>query len=128
MPYSLEFRLNACPICLTCLDCQDKYGQNCSCQARKLEWKRKKVERDYKVDFCQRPFTQKGATNQKTALDKEFIDWILANISPHIDLLSSPDNVNVCQGCMGGFRGKNKSIKFPHCLYLEYLNFKGYNI
>jgi len=35
---------------------------------------REKVGRDYAVDFCQRPFTQKGAANQKVALDKKFGD------------------------------------------------------
>ena len=90
MSFFLEFRLNACPICLVCLDCQNIYGQNCTCQARKVEWKRKKVERDYTVDFCQRPLTQKGATERKVGLDKGFVDWILANISSHIELSSSP--------------------------------------
>jgi len=70
----LEFRLNACPICLICLDCKNKYGQVCTCKARELEWKRKKVERDYVVDFCHKPtFYAKGATSQKVALDKEFL-------------------------------------------------------
>ena len=120
MSSSLEFRLNACPICLICLDCRNKYGQNCTCQERHLEWKRKKVERDYIIDFCQKPFTQKGATNQRVALDKGFVDWILANISPHIELSSSPNNVNICQNCMSGFRDKNKSIKFPLFVFRVY--------
>lgn len=64
----MEFRLNTCPICLTCLDRKNKYGQNCICQARKVEWKRKKIERDYIVDFIHKPLTQKGATEQKIAL------------------------------------------------------------
>ena len=46
---NMEFRLNTCPICLTCLDCKNKYGQNCTCQARKVKWKRKKIERDYTI-------------------------------------------------------------------------------
>ncbi|PKB97244.1 hypothetical protein RhiirA5_433483 [Rhizophagus irregularis] len=32
---------------------------------RVVVWKRKKVECDYVVDFCHKPLTQKGATNQK---------------------------------------------------------------
>jgi hypothetical protein len=119
MTFFLEFRLNACPICLICLDCQNKYGQNCTCQARNVEWKRKKVERDYVVNFCQRPFTQDGATKQKVTLDKGFVDWVLANISPYIELSSPPNKVNICQDCMNGFRGKNKSINFL-CSYLKY--------
>lgn len=112
MTFSLEFRLNACPVCLICLDCQNKYGQNCTCQARKVEWKRKKVERDYVVDFFQRPITQEGATQQKVTLDKKFVDWVLSNISPHIELSLLPNKVNICQDCMNRFRGKNKSMKF----------------
>ena len=120
MSFFLEFRLNACPICLVCLDCQNIYGQNCTCQARKVEWKRKKVERDYTVDFCQRPLTQKGATERKVGLDKGFVDWILANISSHIELSSSPSIVNICQICMNGFREKNKSIKSPMFVFRVY--------
>lgn len=110
MSFSLEFRLNACPICLICLDCQNEYGQKCSCQARKIEWKRKKDERDYMVDFCHKPLTQRGATNQKIALDSQFVNWVFANISPHIELPSSLNDVNICQNCMSKYHGKNKSI------------------
>ena len=84
MNFFLEFRLNACPICLTCFDCQSEYGKECICQAREIEWKRKKAERDYTVNFCHKPLTQKGATNQKVTLDKGFVDWLFANVSPHI--------------------------------------------
>src|SRR4051794_35775427 len=70
MSFSLEFYLNACSICLVCLDCQNIYDQNCTYQVRKVEWKRKKVKRNYTVDFCQRPLTQKGATERKVGFDK----------------------------------------------------------
>ncbi|CAB4494689.1 hypothetical protein RhiirA1_461176 [Rhizophagus irregularis] len=107
----LNFRLNACPICLICLDCQNIYGQDCICQARVVIWKRKKVERDYVVDFCHRPLTQKGATNQKSPLDLEFVNWGFANISSNIDFSPIPNNVNICQRCMMEYRGKkNDSI------------------
>lgn len=106
----LEFRLNACPICLICFDCESEYGKECTCQAREIKWKRKKVERDYKVNFTQRSLTQKGATNHKVTLDKGFVDWLFANISSHIKLSSSPNNVNICQDCMNKYRSRNKGI------------------
>jgi len=108
----LDFRLNSCPICLICLDCQNEYGQKCTCQARNIKWKKKKVERDYIVDFCHKPLSQKGATNQKVTLDPEFVDWFLDNISPKIILsLSSPPNdTNVCNTCISRYRSKNKGI------------------
>ncbi len=109
-PFFLEFRLNACPICLICLDCQNEYGQKCTCQAREIKWKKKKVDRDYKVEFCPKPLTQKGATNQKVVLDSEFVKWVFANISSHIELSSSQNNVNICLNCMNTYRGKNKGI------------------
>src|SRR5436190_21502086 len=88
--------------------------------SKKSRMEKKKVERDYTVDFCQRPLTQKGATERKVALDKGFVDWILANISSHIELSSSPSIVNICQICMNGFRGKNKSIKSPMFVFRVY--------
>ena len=107
----LEFRFNACPVCLICLDCQKKYGQDCTCQARAVEWKRKKVERDYTVDFCHKPFTKKGATHQKVMLDSEFVSWFIANISLCIEISTLQNNVNVCQNCMSGYRHeKNKGM------------------
>ena len=92
----LEFRLNACPICLICLDCRSKYGQNCTCQAREIKWKKRKIERDYTVDFYHKPLTQNGATKQKVVLDSEFVSWLFANISSCIDISSSQNDVNVC--------------------------------
>ena len=118
MNFFLEFRLNACPICLICFDCQSEYGKECTCQAREIEWKRKKVERDYTVDFCHKAFTQKGATNQKVTLDKGFVDWLFTNISSHIKILSPPDYVNICKNCMNKYRGKNKGIYFIYKLFV----------
>jgi len=71
---------------------------------------KKKVDRDYKVEFCSKPLTQKGATNQKVVLDSEFVKWVFANISSHIELSSSQNNVNICLNCMNTYRGKNKGI------------------
>ena len=48
MTLLLTFRLNACSICLICLDCKNVYGQNCTCQAREIEWKRKKPTKEKK--------------------------------------------------------------------------------
>ena len=110
MTFPLKFRLNACSICLICLDCKNIYGQNCICQSREIEWKRKKIERDYIVDFCHKPLTQNGATKQKIALETEFIDWFSAHASPHIELLPFPNNVNICQNCMRKYRSKNKGM------------------
>jgi hypothetical protein len=110
MTFILNFRLNACSICLICLDCKNVYGQNCTCQAREVKWKKKKVERDYAVDFSHKPLTQNGATKQKCSLDTEFIDWFFANASTYIELSPSPTNVNICQNCMSGYRSKNKGI------------------
>ena len=109
----LKFRLNACSICLICLDCKNIYGQNCTCQAREIEWKRKKSERNYMVDFCHKPITQTGATKQKVALETNFVDWFFANASPHIELSSFQNNVNICQNCISRYNGnrvKNKGI------------------
>ncbi|EXX56510.1 uncharacterized protein OCT59_022393 [Rhizophagus irregularis] len=102
----LKFHLNACPICLICLDCQNIYGQECICQAKEIVWKRKKVEHDYVIDFCHKPLSQQDATNQKVVLDLGFADWVFANISSQIELLSIPNNVNICQKCMKRYHGK----------------------
>uniref|UniRef100_U9UHP8 Uncharacterized protein n=1 Tax=Rhizophagus irregularis (strain DAOM 181602 / DAOM 197198 / MUCL 43194) TaxID=747089 RepID=U9UHP8_RHIID len=88
----LNFHLNACLICLICLDCQSIYGQDCICQAKVVVWKRKKVKRDYIVDFYHKPLTQKGTINQKHSLDLEFVNWIFANISSKIDFSLIPNN------------------------------------
>ncbi|GBC34456.2 hypothetical protein RhiirA5_428231 [Rhizophagus irregularis] len=96
----LNFHLNACLICLICLDCQSIYGQDCICQAKVVVWKRKKVKRDYIVDFYHKPLTQKGTINQKHSLDLEFVNWIFANISSKIDFSLIPNNVNICQKCI----------------------------
>ena len=104
MIFPLEFRLNACPICLICLDCQNIYGQECTCQAREIVWKRKKVECDYVIDFCHKPLSQKGTTNQKVVLD--------ANVSSQIILSPIPNHVNICQGCMKGYRDKKNGILY----------------
>ncbi|GET64078.1 hypothetical protein GLOIN_2v1474136 [Rhizophagus irregularis DAOM 181602=DAOM 197198] len=66
---------------------------NCTCQSREIEWKKKKIERDYTVDFCHKPLTQKGATKQKVALEIEFLNWFFVNASPHIELSPTP-NIN----------------------------------
>ncbi|CAG8714580.1 300_t:CDS:2, partial [Rhizophagus irregularis] len=63
---------------------------NCTCQSREIEWKKKKIERDYTVDFCHKPLTQKGATKQKVALEIEFLNWFFVNASPHIELSPTP--------------------------------------
>ena len=106
----LKFRLNACPICLICLDCKEKYGEKCTCQAREIKWKKKKVERDYVVNFCQKPLTQMGANRQKITLDSDFAKWILDRISLCIELSSIPNNVNICQKCVNEYRYINKGI------------------
>jgi len=113
--------LNACPICLICLDCQNIYGQGCVCQAREIVWKRKKVERDYMIDFCHRPLTQKGATSQKVVLDSGFVQWVFANVSSQIELSPIPNNVNICQRCMKGYRGKKNGI-LMYNLYIVFIN------
>ncbi|PKC10029.1 hypothetical protein RhiirA5_414889 [Rhizophagus irregularis] len=110
----LKFHLNACPICLICLDCQNIYGQECICQAKEIVWKRKKVEHDYVIDFCHKPLSQQGATNQKVVLDLGFADWVFANISSQIELLSIPNNVNICQKCMKRYHGKKNDTINKH--------------
>ena len=62
MAFFLKFRLNVCSICLVCLDCENEYGKECTCKARVIEWKRKKIECDYTVDFHQKLLTQQDAT------------------------------------------------------------------
>jgi len=121
MAFSLEFHLNACPICLICLDCKNEYGQRCTCQARELEWKRKKVEHDYIVDFYHKPFTQKGATNQKVALDKEFVNWVLVNVSPYINFLPQSNNINICQDCMNKYHKDILYMNFIIYIYKKIL-------
>ncbi|CAB4407410.1 unnamed protein product [Rhizophagus irregularis] len=120
----LKFRLNACPICLICLDCRNIYGQECTCQAREIVWKRKKVERDYVIDFCHKPLSQEGATNQKVVLDLGFADWVFANISSQIELLSIPNNVNICQKCMKGYHGKKNDTINKHFMPSDLISVK----
>ncbi|GES89437.1 hypothetical protein GLOIN_2v1787544 [Rhizophagus clarus] len=58
------------------------------------------------MDFCHRPLTQKGATSQKVVLDSGFVEWVFANVSSQIELPPIPNNVNICQKCMKGYRDK----------------------
>ncbi|RIA83362.1 hypothetical protein C1645_833949 [Glomus cerebriforme] len=94
---TLDFRLNACPICLTCLDCQNEYGQK----------------------FSRKPLTQRGATSQKVVLDSRFVDWFYDNISQNIELSSSLPNdfVNICQNCMSKYHEKEKTTKITNLIY-----------
>ncbi|CAB5359075.1 unnamed protein product [Rhizophagus irregularis] len=72
---------------------------------------KKKVDRDYTVDFSPKPITQRGATTQKVALDSEFVEWVFTNVSPSIELSSSINNVNICQRCINKYRSKDKVTK-----------------
>ncbi|CAG8606325.1 8113_t:CDS:2 [Funneliformis caledonium] len=94
-----------------------------------VEWKRKKTERNYMVDFRQKPLTQRGVTKQKVVLDLVFVDWFFTKVSPQIVPSSFHDNVNICQSCINGYHTNNKrhaiksrygfySIKFGHVAYL----------
>ena len=100
--------------CLSNLSCLfglwNEYGKECTCKARVIEWKRKKIERDYIVDFCQKPLTQQGVTKQKVILDLGFVDWFFTKVSPQIESSSFHNNVNICQSCINIYNSNNKSM------------------
>ncbi|RIA79720.1 hypothetical protein C1645_840071 [Glomus cerebriforme] len=95
-----------------------EYGKECTCQVREIEWKRRKAERDYTINFCHKPLTQKGITNQKVTLDKGFVDWLFANISSYINFSLLPNNINICQDCMNKYHNKNKENTDDDCIDL----------
>ena len=75
----LQYRPNACPLCLTCLVCTEVYGKNCICPPKELKWQRKSNE--YKIDFRHKPLDTVAARKQKIKLDNVFVNWFHSNIS-----------------------------------------------
>jgi len=75
----LQYRPNACPLCLTCLVCTEVYGKNCICPPKELKWQRKSNE--YKIDFRHKPLDTVTARKQKIKLDNVFVNWFHSNIS-----------------------------------------------
>ncbi len=118
MAFFLKFHLNAYPICLVYLNCENEYGKEYTCKVRVIEWKRKKIEHDYTVDFYQKPLTQQGATKQKVILDLGFVDWFFTKVSSQIEPLSFHNNINICQSCINIYNGNNKSMFYTIFFFL----------
>ncbi|RIB29726.1 hypothetical protein C2G38_2154501 [Gigaspora rosea] len=76
----LSFRLNACPICVSCLVCVKTYGNGCSCPPMDLHWKRKRGS-DHKLDFFSKHITRADANKKKVKYDQEFADWLRRNVT-----------------------------------------------
>ena len=69
----LQYRPNACPLCLTCLVCTEVYGKNCICPSKELKWQRRSNE--YKIDFHHKSLDMVAARKQKIKLDNVFVNW-----------------------------------------------------
>ena len=106
----LQYRPNACPLCLTCLICTETYGKNCTCPFKELKWKRKSNE--YQVDFRHKSFDKDAAKKQKTKLDNEFVSWFHNNISPSLKMPEDQHNANVCRKCINKYQYYKKSTYF----------------
>ena len=103
MDSSLNFRLNACPICLICLLCEKTFGKDCLCQPKEVVWKKKLVERDYKVEFRHQPLSKIGAAKQKIKLDLDFVTWFQSNIFPQLQIPPSQPDANICKVCINKY-------------------------
>jgi hypothetical protein len=124
---SLDFRLNACPVCLICIVCNKIYGINCTCLAQKIVWKRKICDREYKVDFRHQPLLQSGATKQRIKLDTNFVSWFQSNISSQLKISLFQPDINICKVCIKKYEKDTKkgNLKISALLYLctKYLIF-----
>ncbi|CAG8689151.1 2932_t:CDS:2, partial [Funneliformis mosseae] len=91
----LQYRPNACPLCLTCLICTEVYGKNCICPPKELKWQRKSSE--YKIDFRHKYLIWLRPENKKIKLDNVFVDWFYSNISPDLEISEDQHDANVCR-------------------------------
>ena len=106
----LQFRSNACPLCLTCLVCTEVYGQNCTCPPKELKWKRKSNE--YKIDFRHKSLDMVAARKQKIKLDNLFVNWFHSNISLDLKISEDQHDANVCRRCINKYDYYKKSMYF----------------
>jgi hypothetical protein len=107
---SLQFRPNACPLCLVCLVCTKIYGENCICPYKELKWRRKSDE--YKIDFRHKSLDKVAAKKQKTKLDNEFVSWFHKNISPNLEISEEQHDANICRNCINKYDYYKRSIRF----------------
>ena len=107
---SLQYRPNACPLCLICLVCAKTYGENCVCPPKDLKWKRKSNE--YIIDFRHRLLDQVAARKAKTKLDNIFVSWFHENVSPSLEISEEQHDANVCRKCINKYDYYKKSVYF----------------
>lgn len=106
----LQYRPNACPLCLICLVCTEVYGKNCICPPKELKWQRKSNE--YKIDFRRKLLGTVEARKERTKLDNVFVNWFHNNILPDLEIPEDQYDVNVCRRCINKFEYYKKSMCF----------------
>jgi len=100
MEPKLNYRLNACPLCLTCLKCNKIYGDLCSCEATVLYWSRS-IEENKK--FRTKTLTQEAAKKRSNKFDPKFVSLFWSNVSPNLEISLSLSIVNICKRCLNKF-------------------------
>ena len=86
----------------------------------KKSYGRKKIERNYKVDFCHQPLLQSEAIKQKIKLDTNFTSWFQANISLQLEISPFQQDVNVCKTCIK----KYEKSGFKYLVFFYKINLK----
>ena len=97
MEHTLSYQMNACPICLICLKCNEIYGTSCFCEPIIMHWSRNINES--KV-FRTKTLTQEAAKKRNNTFDPEFAFWFWSNVSPNLEISSSQSLINICKSCL----------------------------
>lgn len=122
---TLEYRPNACPLCLICLVCTKSYGKDCTCPFKELKWQRKSKE--YQLDFRNKllhnKVSERRENKDKGKFDPEFVNWFRNNIQPGLKIPGDRYNVNVCKKCINKYEYYKRCKCFYIFIYFENLIF-----
>ena len=106
----LTYRLNACPICLICIEYNELYGKSYKCNVKELQWN--KNNNEYKVDFqykILKDLSLKKQNPRNSKFDPLFVSWFLQNISSDIKISEQQSGVNICRKCLNKYDYKRRS-------------------
>ena len=93
----LIFRLNACPVCLICIECNELYGKLCECDAKELQWNKNKE--GYEVEFRHKLLKNLTLKKRNLKYDPLFVSWFYQNISANIEISEQQTDINICYKC-----------------------------
>jgi hypothetical protein len=122
---ALQYRPNACPLCLICLVCTKSYGKDCVCPFKELKWQRKSNE--YQLDFRNKllhnKVSERKEIKDRRKFDPEFVSWFRNNIQPGLKIPGDRYNVNVCKKCINKYEYYKRCMCFYIFIYFESLIF-----